>query len=456
MTRVLMKKAQEAAKGGVIAQIEDQTGRRIEIIHNENEAAGKFHEQTQCPLFSMLPQELRLLIFELATAPFDDPDCEFAPTEYYYRLCQTARPRTDTALLLTCRRIWLESNAMPMQLATQHFYFHRGAPGKRDTDWMSRLTKHNRENFGHLEYFVNADGRVSHTVGDIDRITTKAGRLHSFWIGNHDRTQRFHTFRPRTFHVTVRHTDWRGWDSDEPLWLNYDWVQVLLDSYDLRNIETLKLELETLDYKSEQLRPILQRIHAMDSREIESHLVEGRPVKTKFLLTQPDETYTWEGPTNIANKTYPQYSQMDKLRYHVTTVTWTLRFPDIPNANANHLRRAPRIIPPRAERHLFDTYYKDDEYPTLRFLFRQILYADDVAHEKAWRWWRRQIERSKATEDDMRFAFMNIRNKAIGYISRVQALDVEEQRRKAFGGLMAGYLPRKWAAEGSLLRFDEE
>ena len=82
--------------------------------------------------------------------------------------------------------------------------------------------------------------------------------------------------------------------------------------------------------------------------------------------------------------------------------------------------------------------------------------ADDVGHEKASRWWRKQIEHGKATQDDMHFAFMSIRNKAIGYISRVQTFAVEEQRRKSFGDFMARYLPSKWAAEGSLLRFEEQ
>ena len=134
----------------LLTEIERLTQRKVGIEFNEYNAQGKFDEQEASPLFSKLPRELRDLIWEYATAPFEDEDGKFEATAYYYRPGHTARLKTDTAILLTCRRAFSEANALPMLQAEHSFYYHRAAPDRRDPAWMAKLTEHNRESFGKL------------------------------------------------------------------------------------------------------------------------------------------------------------------------------------------------------------------------------------------------------------------------------------------------------------------
>lgn len=119
----------------------------MKIKHTEN-----MPNNPASPLFSMLPRELWYVIWTDATAPYEDPDHLFVTNEYYYRPCHTARLKTDTNLLRTCRWIWLEANTMPMLQAEHSFYYHRAAPDGRNLQRMAKLTGHNRQNFGHCIY----------------------------------------------------------------------------------------------------------------------------------------------------------------------------------------------------------------------------------------------------------------------------------------------------------------
>lgn len=316
----------------LIDSIEEKTKRKVGIVFDEFEASGKYNEQEASPLFSVLPRELRDHIWAFATAPYEDPNEKFEQTAYYYRPGHAARLKTDTAILLTCRRAWLEANALPMLQAEHSFYYRRPAPDKRDPEWTAKLTAHNRQNFGHLHLFVQ--------MYAIEGLKADRGRLREYFLKTPAAPG---DFQPRMLHVTVRHTDWWNWENEAPLHLKDPWVQALLDSPDLRSTQTLRLELETLDYKVDQLAPILERIKAFESAEIETHIIDGKPAKTKFVLTGQPETYTWEGPSNINQQQFDPYADRTTLQYHVVTLTWKLHFPDIPNGFIPRLRRAPRI-----------------------------------------------------------------------------------------------------------------
>ena len=133
------------------------------------------------------------------------------------------------------------------------------------------------------------------------------------------------------------------WESDTPLRFQDSWFQAMLDSPDLRSTQTLKLELETLDYKVVQLMPIVERLKRMESREYETHIVDGQAMTTKFVLHGEPEVYTWTGPANLDGGEYLPYRGKTSLDYHVLTLTWRLRFPSMPRAHIPTLRRAPRI-----------------------------------------------------------------------------------------------------------------
>ncbi|KAK4893691.1 hypothetical protein LTR27_007938 [Elasticomyces elasticus] len=288
-----MSTEEEIARVYAIDRLEERTCRRIGIEFNEHGAGGKFNEQSDSPLFSLLPQEIRDLIWAFATAPFEDSNAVFGDTEYYYRPGHTARLRTDTTLLRTCRRIWLEANAMPMLQAEHSFYLHRAAPDKRDPKWMGKLTEHNRRNFGELHLFVQ--------MYNIEHLTAGTGMLRSMFLKTLPEPS---DFQPRVLHVTLRHTDWYWWESDKPLRLQDSWVKALLNSPDLRSTQVFKLEMETLDYKVDQMMTIVERIKTIESEAYDTHIVDGNSMKTQFVLDEQVRTYDWDGPSNIANGTW--------------------------------------------------------------------------------------------------------------------------------------------------------
>ncbi|TKA46686.1 hypothetical protein B0A55_12871, partial [Friedmanniomyces simplex] len=327
-----------------IDKLEKLTRRRIGIDYSEHEADGKFNNQSASPLFSLLPRELRDLIWAFATAPFEDPTAPFEENAYYYRPGHTAHLKTDTTLLRTCRRIWLEANAFPMLQAEHSFYYDRAAPDKRDPQWMGQLTAHNRQNFGQLHLFVQ--------MFKIEGLTAGMGMLRNYFLKTLPVPG---DFQPRVFHVTLRHTDWWNWESDEALFLEDGWVEAMLNSPDLRSTQIFKLELETLDYKEDQLMSIVDRIKQFESEEFHTHVIDGKEVKTKFVLADEEQkTYTWEGPANLDNETWDPYEGKGTLKYHVVTLTWRLRFPELPGAFVPQLRRGPRIRAPDVHSEISD------------------------------------------------------------------------------------------------------
>jgi len=176
-----------------VHDIEQSCNRRVIMEDMEVGAAlAKCHPQDQCPLFSTLPREIRDLIWEFATAPIEDERHKYATTEYYYRPGHTARHKTYFDLLLTCRRIWLEANAMPMLQAEQAFWFYRQAPDARDSAWMEKLTPKNRRNFGTMRMFVQ--------MFAIESLRVTPGALRQYFLGTPPQSDEF---QPKVFHVTV-------------------------------------------------------------------------------------------------------------------------------------------------------------------------------------------------------------------------------------------------------------
>lgn len=121
------------------------------------------------------------------------------------------------------------------------------------------------------------------------------------------------------------------------------WLQALLDTPDLRSTATLQLELETLDYKVEQLTPIVDRLSKLESKQYATHVISGKEEETKFVLTGKPAVYTWSGPSNLDGGHYAPYEGVDTLNYHVVSLTWRLCFPNVPRARIPQLRRAPRL-----------------------------------------------------------------------------------------------------------------
>jgi hypothetical protein len=73
--------------------------------------------QKQSPLFSVLPAEIRSMVFLICLAE-QDGKTEMGREQYFYRPGYTYYRFIDTALVRVCRRIYLETRTIPMQNVT--------------------------------------------------------------------------------------------------------------------------------------------------------------------------------------------------------------------------------------------------------------------------------------------------------------------------------------------------
>ncbi len=79
--------------------------------------------QEALPLFSVLPPEICNLIFRLALYAYPDKARGYYPgSAYYFRPEYEHYQRIDTALLLTCHRIYDETHLLPV-IEKEHVFW---------------------------------------------------------------------------------------------------------------------------------------------------------------------------------------------------------------------------------------------------------------------------------------------------------------------------------------------
>ncbi|KAK5175811.1 uncharacterized protein LTR77_000951 [Saxophila tyrrhenica] len=435
----------------LVDSIEKEAMKPVNIeTFDTDDALALCHSQEQSLLFTALPREIRELVWKFATAPYEVEQKRYEENEYYCRPGHTAPLNTDFGLLLTCRRAWLEANAYPMLQAEQCYWYYREAPDRRDPDWMGSLTAMNRRNLGHLHIFP----QMFTIEGLADRRTRPLRSHFPEW------RVRLGEFQPRMLHVTVRHTDWWYWESDEPLRFKDSWFKTLLDTDELRSTHIIKLDLETLAYKVKQLMPIVERLSQLESEEFETHFVDGKPTPTKFVLHRDPEVQKWSGPANIDNENFTPYDGKEKLDYHIVTLTWRLHFPKYPRAHVPTLRRSPRVgvseDPPRdPESDVVIEAHAQGDFPSLP------QYEEHRPNRLPWRDRRLEsrIKRKGLVElNDSRSLMISAA--VYGQNNQRYRSEVHERLRKArFDLLMARVYEQswreKWEKEGSLLKFGE-
>ncbi|KAL0571980.1 hypothetical protein V5O48_009982 [Marasmius crinis-equi] len=200
------------------------------------EPATTIHDQRQSPLFSTIPPELRLIIFQNALLAFYDKSRPFPPDAYYYRPDFLYHDKIDTTLLLTCRQIYLETYLLPISLNDHVFWCERGPYPDVPHFFFDRLLPQQISSIGRVHLFTQL-----------------------WWLENGDfeRLAGSPNFRPRSLHITVRHTDWWWWEENNPLALDRGWTQFLKD---IEGLEELILEMETIDRDKDQIYAIAEDI----------------------------------------------------------------------------------------------------------------------------------------------------------------------------------------------------
>lgn len=92
------------------------------------------------------------------------------------------------------------------------------------------------------------------------------------------------------------------------------WVRKLLRSPEASRIAEFRLELDTLDWKVDQLRPIVEKL------KLAGEPKEGEDAR--WELVDPCDEITWSGPVNLAGHHHYIYEDREKLDYRVITLKW--------------------------------------------------------------------------------------------------------------------------------------
>jgi hypothetical protein len=83
---------------------------------------GNSDPQTQSPLLTVLPSEIRNSIFEYAVCQTINCSRPVSNTSHTHRPGHEYDAHIDTALLRTCRLIYYETRTLPLRSATHHLY----------------------------------------------------------------------------------------------------------------------------------------------------------------------------------------------------------------------------------------------------------------------------------------------------------------------------------------------
>lgn len=191
--------------------------------------------QSNSPLFRTLPAEIRNQIFPLVLLRSYDKLRPYPSDSYYFRPGYEYATTIDTALLFTCKRVYLEAHLHPV-LSNEHVFWG-GSPGEKEPRYAPHL--HN--------YFRKMSKEARENVGRVHLFTEM------WWLemAFPETCWRLTGVGVKELMITVRHTDWMGWEHGRPsVVMGRRWTRELKE---LKQLETLVIELETMEKDKEQV-----------------------------------------------------------------------------------------------------------------------------------------------------------------------------------------------------------
>lgn len=265
--------------------------------------------QTSCPLFTVLPAEIRNRIYALSlesddVSTDDYPGLLYRQNAFYYRPGYKQPKRIQTALLQTCQQIYAEASLLPPALNEHTFWFYRPPPHVKDASsplgYFRRMTPKQRAQVQHLHFFTQQcfleDDYWSEVWGGLR-------------MGGDGRNLRGECrIAPKKMTITLRHTDWWYWENNDPIGIDpfrpgrtyaADMGKAACPHAAERawgnqftsvpSLEELVIEFETIMRKRDQLDAIIQR-----ALQWKFPMDADRPL---YLLADPSSksAYTWVG-----------------------------------------------------------------------------------------------------------------------------------------------------------------
>lgn len=305
--------------------------------------------QAASPFFTIIPAEIRIQIFEYALLGYPDSTKPYSQHSFWYRPGYTHARGIATSLLLTCRRVYLETDLLPLQL-NEHVVWgvERSRIPPNTTCYLlnNRLKTSQKSAIQYVHLFVQ-----------------------QFWL--EDWKDQWLTFSkswpdgfPKRLRITIRHTDWwynllgensplaldpkrKGraqvgeWISAKEPFEKGSWGQRFNN---LKGLEKLELELETVESKRPELDASVDKapswkfplgdgnVLVMDQKAIEKSTWTGSKhfkglnasAVAAGLQLRQGSTASFK-PFKSASKQRVEAEELaeeDCLDYYVVTLTW--------------------------------------------------------------------------------------------------------------------------------------
>lgn len=221
--------------------------------------------QIASPLFSTLPAEIRNHIFYYALLAYPDPARPYSRHSFFYRPGYTHARAIAVGLLLTCRRIYLETDLLPV-IHNAHVIW--GVEKSRIPPGATNYLLHDR----------NMKLSQRNAVQVVHLFTQQ------FWLEDWKNqwlafTNSWPEGGPEKIRITIRHTDWwynllgensplaldpkrKGrarvgdWVPDDQPYESGSWGSRFAN---LKGLKKLEMELETIEAKRMELDTILEK-----------------------------------------------------------------------------------------------------------------------------------------------------------------------------------------------------
>ncbi|KAL4994520.1 hypothetical protein BDV10DRAFT_176719 [Aspergillus recurvatus] len=278
--------------------------------------------QSQSPLFSTLPPEIRSEIFSYALSPFEDKTKLYAKETYWTRPGYSAPHRTYTELLRTCKRVYAESWFMPFALAEHSFYLvaQDRAPGSRTSwEWEMELME------GWLKVLneVHADGRghgQSHEGRKVEMGNVRVfAQLYLLEPGEllQSILDTKHLF-PKRVHLTLRYTDFWHWEHNRRLYIGGNWVRTVRLP---ESVKTFVVDFESLERRKEE-------VDILVSQAVEKWVFRRKDGRTLSAKSADLATTKWTGSSMFGGERWVRDEvRPGELDYYIVTAAWKLQPP---------------------------------------------------------------------------------------------------------------------------------
>ncbi|KAL4791311.1 hypothetical protein BDV19DRAFT_370613 [Aspergillus venezuelensis] len=269
--------------------------------------------QNKSPLFTVLPPEIRSLVFTFALSPYEDHAKSYSKETYWTRPGYNAPHRTCTALLRTCKAIYSEAWYLPFALAEHTFYLSsddRAPRGWKSAQPIEQFAK--CLELLHRSHSVHAEGSGERPLetGDI-RIFPQ---LYMLEPGNRLQSILSIPFlRPSEIRVTIRYTDFWFWEGNERLRVGGRWVDKCVFP---ENVKRVVVDFEMIERRKEE-------VDIIAGQALEKWVFRRKDDRV-FTAKKEDLTVSrWTGSSMFGGVRWVRDEvRPGQLDYYVLTATW--------------------------------------------------------------------------------------------------------------------------------------